>query len=111
MVAAIVRGANGPLNVVGPGAASPWQAARLGGRVPLPIAPPLWGVAARTAELLGAAIAPHVIELLRHGRTARGETAASVLGLGALRPTQAVLTDLFEWAEIVPLATASESAA
>ena len=39
MVAAIERRYDGPLNVVGPGAATPWQAARLGGRIPLPVAP------------------------------------------------------------------------
>ena len=33
---------DGPLNVVGPGAASVWQAVRLGGRVPVPIAGPMW---------------------------------------------------------------------
>ena len=36
MVAAIECRYDGPLNVVGPGAATPWQAVRLGGRVPLP---------------------------------------------------------------------------
>jgi len=33
MVAAIECRYDGPLNVVGPGAATPWQAVRLGGRV------------------------------------------------------------------------------
>ena len=60
-------------NIVGPGAATPWQAVRLGGRVPLPVVGPMWDVAARVVELAGAAIAPHVIELLRHGRTGAGE--------------------------------------
>ena len=32
MVEALLRSYDGPLNVVGPGAASPWQAVRLGGR-------------------------------------------------------------------------------
>ncbi len=110
MVAALVHGHDGPLNIVGPGAASPWQAVRLGGRIPLPVIGPLWGAASRSAELLGAAIAPHVVELLRSGRTGAGE-AAAVLGLGTLRSTQEVLTDLYEWAEVVPLAAAQASAA
>ena len=69
MVAAIERRYDGPLNVVGPGAATPWQAVRLGGRVPVPVLPPFWRAAARLSEVAGAAIAPHVVELLRHGRT------------------------------------------
>jgi hypothetical protein len=79
--------------------------------VPLPIAGPLWSLATFGAELLGAAIAPHVVELLQHGRTGQGDAAGRVLGLGALRSTQDVLADLYEWAEVVPLATSNASAA
>ena len=43
MVAAIDHRYDGPLNIVGPGAATPWQAVRLGGRVPLPVVGPMWG--------------------------------------------------------------------
>lgn len=103
MVAAIVRRAAGPLNVVGPGAATPWQAARLGGRVPFPVVPPAWGWASRFAILAGAAVAPHVVELMRHGRTGLGTRAAEVLGLRGLRPTQQVLQELYEWATVVPI--------
>src|SRR3954467_1225200 len=42
MVEALFVEHTGPLNVVGPGAASVWQAVRLGGRVPLPIVGPGW---------------------------------------------------------------------
>ncbi len=103
MVAMIVRRVDGPVNVVGPGAATPWQAVRLGGRVPVPIAPPLWRWASRVAELAGAAIAPHVVELLRHGRTGSGSRAVELLGLRGLRTTQQVLQELYEWAQVVPL--------
>lgn len=103
MVAAMEHRADGPLNVVGPGAASPWQAARLGGRVPLPTAPFAWGVASRAAEVMGAAIAPHVVELIRYGRTGDGTAAVRALELGALRSTPEVLAELYEWAEVVVL--------
>jgi hypothetical protein len=43
---------------------------------------------------------PHVVELLRRGRTADGTTAIDVLGLGALTSTQAVCAELFEWATV-----------
>ena len=85
MVAAIDRRYDGPLNVVGPGAATPWQAVRLGGRVPLPVVGPFWDVASRVVELAGAAIAPHVIEQLRHGRTGAGDRAIDALGARAPR--------------------------
>jgi len=111
MVAAIVRRHAGPLNIVGPGAATPWQAARLGGRVPVPIVPALWGWTARVTELSGAAIAPHVVEMLRYGRTGSGERAIDALGIPPLHTTQDVLREVFEWADVVPLAVAREEVA
>jgi UDP-glucose 4-epimerase len=111
MVAAIDRRYDGALNIVGPGAATPWQAVRLGGRVPLPVVGPMWEGAARIVELAGAAVAPHVIELLRHGRTGAGSRAVEALGLHALQPTQIVLRDLFEWADVIPIPTSREQVA
>src|SRR5207244_4050153 len=111
MVAALVTGYDGPLNVVGPGATSPWQATRLGGRVPVPVLSPLWGIASPIVEFAGAAIAPHVIELLRYGCVGAGGLAITELGIERPRPTQRVLQELFDWAEIVPIATARETAA
>jgi UDP-glucose 4-epimerase len=111
MVAAIERRYDGPLNVVGPGAATPWQAVRLGGRVPLPVVGPFWDVASRIVELAGAAIAPHVIEQLRHGRTGAGGRAVDELGLAHLVPTQTVLRELFEWADVIPIPTSREAVA
>ncbi len=111
MVAAIERRYDGPLNVVGPGAATPWQAVRLGGRVPIPVLPPFWRAVARMSEVAGAAIAPHVVELLRHGRTGSSGRAIAALGLTDLRSTQQVLRELFEWANVVPIETAREAVA
>jgi UDP-glucose 4-epimerase len=111
MVAAIERRYDGPLNVVGPGAATPWQAVRLGGRLPLPVVGPFWDAASRIVELVGAAIAPHVIEQLRHGRTGAGGRAVDELGLRHLVPTQTVLRELFEWADVIPIPTSREAVA
>ena len=111
MVAAIERRYDGPLNVVGTGAATPWQAARLGGRIPLPVLPSLWNATSRVTEIAGAAIAPHVVEMLRHGRTGSGGRAVAALGLDGLRSTQQVLRELFEWADVVPIHTAREAVA
>ena len=103
MVRALLVGHDGPLNVVGADAASPWQAVRLGGRVPVPVLPLMWPWAARAVEFAGAAVAPHIIELLRAGRTGSGGRAVEALGIAPPRPTQQVLTELYEWADIVPL--------
>ena len=85
---------------------------RLGGRVPLPVLPPFWNAAARVAEIAGAAIAPHVVELLRHGRTGSSAAAPSARSVSpTLRSTQEVLRELFEWADVVPIATAREEVA
>jgi hypothetical protein len=111
MVAAIEHRVDGPCNVVGPGAATPWQSARLGGRIPLPVPPRMWGGIARAAEIAGAAIAPHVVELIRRGCTGDGTRAREVLHLTNLASTQEVLRELFEWADVVPIATGREQVA
>ena len=111
MVAAIVHRYDGPLNVVGAGAATPWQSVRLGGRVPLPVVPALWGVAARGTELSGAAIAEHVVEMLRFGRTGSGERAVGELGIAEPHSTQDVLREVCEWAAVVPLSVGREEVA
>jgi UDP-glucose 4-epimerase len=111
MVAAIEKRIDGPCNVVGSGAATPWQAARLGGRVPFPIPSRLWPLVGRATEIAGAAIAAHVIELIRYGRTGDGSRARTELGLQSLVPTQDVLRELFDWADVVPIATGREQVA
>jgi len=110
MVEALSRGHDGPLNVVAPGAATPWQVVRLGGRVPLPVAGPAWSAARRVAELAGAPVPPHVVELLRRGRAGDGTRAVELLGLRDLRHTQEVCTELYEWATVTPIAHAREVA-
>ncbi len=111
MVAAIEQRVDGPCNVVGPGAATPWQAARLGGRITLPVPPRMWGGVARATEIAGAAIAPHVVELIRNGCTGDDSRAREVLHLSNLAPTQDVLRELFEWADVVPIPTGREQVA
>ncbi|MEX2267540.1 MAG: NAD-dependent epimerase/dehydratase family protein [Acidimicrobiia bacterium] len=104
MVEALVRGYDGPLNVVGPGATSPWQAVRLGGRVPLPVVGPGWAAARRLVTVAGAPIPDHVEEVLHRGRVADGSRATDVLDLGFVHPTQEVLVDVFDWATVTPIA-------
>ena len=103
IVAALLADVDGPLNVVGPGAASVWQAVRLGGRVPVPISGPAWTLAAQIVELAGAPAPPQVIELLTSGSAADGSRADDLLALADLRSTHDVCTELFEWATVTPL--------
>jgi UDP-glucose 4-epimerase len=110
-VEALVRGAHGPFNVVGPGTASPWQAVRLGGRIPFPVSGPGWLLARRFSEVAGAPIPPHTLSLMRDGLTADGGHAVSALGLGSMVPTQVVLDDLFEWATVTPISSAERRVA
>lgn len=110
LAAALGRDHNGPLNVVGPGAASAWQAVRLGGRVPFPVVGPGWQVAYRLAELAGAPVASHVLELLAKGRAADGALAIERLGLGTLRSTLDICVELFEWATVTHLRASAAAA-
>lgn len=103
MVEAVVRDVDGPINLVGPGAVSVWQAVRLGGRIPLPVAGPGWGAAREYCELSGAPVPNHVQELLRRGCAADGSRAASELGLGDMTSTRDVCTEIYEWATVTPL--------
>jgi UDP-glucose 4-epimerase len=111
MVEALARGYDGPLNVVGPGATSPWQAVRFGNRVPIPVVGPGWGLACRAAEVAGAPVPQHVLEVLRDGRVGDGSRAVDELALGFLRPTQEVVADLYEWATVTPISRGSRRVA
>ena len=103
MLEAIVRGAEGAYNVVGPGAASPWQAVRLGNRIPVPVLGPGWLVARTVADVAGSPVPPHVLELIRLGRVADGARSVEDLGLRDMIPTQEVVADLYAWASVTSL--------
>jgi UDP-glucose 4-epimerase len=103
MVSAIMRGYDGVVNVIGPGAASPWQVVRLGGRIPVPVAGPGWAAAAIACEVAGAPAPPHVLDVLRRGCTADGTRAGSDLGMRWMRSTQEICAELFEWATVTPI--------
>ena len=81
------------------------------GSVAHPVAGGRAGLARRDAvrELAGAPVPPHILELMTKGRTADGSKAVEVLELGAMRPTQEVCTELFEWAKVTPSARPARS--
>jgi UDP-glucose 4-epimerase len=101
-VFALLRGVEGAYNVAAPGAVTAAQAARLGNRVPVPVAAPAWVAVARLAELAGAPLPGHAIELLRRGRVADA-SAFEAIGFRCGRTTPEVVRDLYEWAPVTPL--------
>lgn len=110
-VAAALDGPDGPVNVVGPGAVTPFQAIRMGNRVPVPFVGPGWWFARALAELAGAPMPDHVVELLRRGRTADGSSAASLLGVTPETSTEEIVQQLFDWAEVSYLSVIDGEAA
>ncbi len=102
MVRAVNLGIDGPINVIGGGAASPWQIVRVGNRVPIPLLGPAWSLAARGTELVGAPMPDHVAELLSSGRTGDNGRVGE-LAMDPLTSTQSIAHDLFDWADVVQL--------
>lgn len=100
LVAALTAGVDAPVNVVGPGAVTASQAARMGGRVPIPVVGPAWRLARVTSEVLGAPVPEHVHELLVRGRVADGSRAPALLGVDPAHRTPEVIAHLYEWADV-----------
>lgn len=99
-LAALHQPFQGPLNVVGPGAVTASQAARLGGRVPVPVVGSGWRVARALARLAGTPVPDHVHELLVRGRTADGSRITEALGIRILHHTAEVVRQLYAWEPI-----------
>ena len=102
LVAALMMRFDGPLNVAAPGSVTPWQAARLGGRVPVPVFGPGWAAARTAAEFLGAPIPAHVQEALRFGRSADTSRLRD-LGIVFGKTTRDICAELYDWGSVVPI--------
>ena len=102
-VAALQHRFDGAVNVVAEGSITPYDAARIGGRVPLPIVAPGWIPARVLSRALGTPIPSHLHELLLRGRQADGTRAAEVLGVTPQRHTEDVVRSLYDWAPVVYL--------
>lgn len=96
VLAAVDASVDGPVNVVGPGVVSAYQAARVGGRVPVPVLGPAWLVAGRLTAFAGAPMPDHVHELIVRGRTADGGRCEQLLGFAPSRSTRDIVTEIFE---------------
>lgn len=103
VVHALLHGADGTFNVVADGAVTASQAARLGSRLPVPVIGPAWSALTRVAELAGAPVPAHVLELLRRGRSADSGAFRRDLRFTFQRTSHEVVQDLYEWAPVTPL--------
>ena len=70
IVASLRLRLDGPLNVAGEGSVTAFQAALLGGNIPLPTFGPWWSVARRISSAIGSPVPDHLLELLQRGRVA-----------------------------------------
>lgn len=102
-LAALRRRVDGPVNVVPDGTITPLAAARIGGRLPLPIVAPGWIPTRLLSRAIGTPIPSHVHELLLRGRDADGSRAAEVLGVTPRRRTEDVVRALYDWAPVLYL--------
>ncbi len=106
LVAAARVGLAEPVNVVGPGAITAWQAILRGRRLPIPLFGPEWAIARRLSHLLGAPVPDHVVELLHRGRLVDGDRAKELLGVAPQHCTSEVIDRLFEWPSVIRVAPA-----
>ncbi len=90
-----------PVNVVAPGSITALQAARRGGRIPVPTMGLQWSVVRRMTHLAGAPIPDHVAELLQHGRLADNGRMRELIGVVPEQTTADVIDDLFGWPSVI----------
>jgi len=101
LVAAARVGLSEPVNVVGPGAITAWQAILRGRRLPIPLLGPEWSFARRVSHFAGAPIPDHVVETLHRGRLIDGGRALELLGVAPTATTPETIDRLYAWPSVV----------
>jgi UDP-glucose 4-epimerase len=99
VVHAATHGHHGAVNIAAGQPTTIGAVARQGRRVIAPVVPYTWRVAAQLTTLAGAPLPDHVVELLRHGRTAN-----TLVGDVEYRPEHSsseVIANLFSWPSVV----------
>ncbi len=100
-VAAVRERIGGVFNIVGEGAVTGSQAARLGKRLVMPVWGPGWNVSKLVTAVFGAPLPDHTIEAMSRGQTADGSKAHTSLDFVPGRTTRECVEDLYEWASII----------
>lgn len=102
VVHAATHGHHGAVNIAAGDATTIAAVARQGRRLVAPVVPATWSVAAQLTTLVGAPLPDHVVELLRHGRTAT--SVVHDIGYQPTRSTRDVISHLFSWPSVVRIA-------
>lgn len=100
VVAALRAEVHAAMNIAGPGAVTPLQTIRLGGRIPIPVVGPAWMLARAAAQLVGSPLPDHAVELMCRGRGADTSLADEVLVRPPMLPVVSVVQQLFDWESI-----------
>jgi len=101
LVAAARNRLSEPVNVVAPGAITALQAARRGGRVPVPVLGPEWRLVTGLNHLAGAPVPPHVVETLSRGRLADNNRMEELLGTTPEYTTTDVIDQIYGWPSVI----------
>lgn len=99
---AATNGGHGTVNIVAPQPVTISEVARLGRRLVAPVLPHTWKVTASLTTLAGAPLPDHVVELLRHGRTAICNVRD--LEYQPMHSTPDVVERLYSWPSVVRIA-------
>ena len=92
---------DGTINVVADGATSARRAALQGRRLPVPVIGPGWWTTRQFANLVGAPVPDHVVEMLRHGRLAHPSENAHLIHFAPRHSTHEVIERLYEWPSVI----------
>jgi UDP-glucose 4-epimerase len=103
LVSAAQHRHDGAVNVVAPGAVTASQAARRGGKLPLPLLGLEWPVVRAITAAAGAPVPDHVLELVHRGRTADGSRSGELIGFEPALTTPEVVRNLHDWATVTHL--------
>lgn len=102
VVHAATHGHHGVVNIAATDTTTVAAVARVGRRIVAPVVPNTWGITAQLTTLAGAPLPDHVLELLRHGRTAT--SLVGDLGYKPTHTTSDVIQHLFSWPSVVRIA-------
>lgn len=101
---------DGNINVVADGTTTARRAALQGRRLPVPIVGPGWWAARQIANIVGAPVPDHVVEMLRHGRLAHASDNAHLIHFAPRHSTHEVIERLYEWPSVVRVPAARQVA-
>lgn len=101
---------DGSINIVAEGTTTARRAALQGRRIPVPVVGPGWWMTRQLANVVGAPVPDHVVELLRNGRLAHPSDNAHHIRFAPRHSTHEVIERLYEWPSVVRVPAAKQVA-